>query len=166
MGCPNHFDRDISPWSSTFDLGVIFSEIHHVYMDWSGEITSGLAIRYSNPDEPFPKDVGLSSYLGEPFNWRYADIWGGETFYPNTESFNELVEFIHGSMSWSELYDGQGKIIIDYEEYIMISGEYIEGGTIYLNEIYLVIDGDIIPEPTSLLLIIMCGGILRYKTRT
>ena len=46
-------------WSANFNLGVTFSDISHVYIDWEGEITAGRAIYYTKPDEPFPQRVGL-----------------------------------------------------------------------------------------------------------
>ena len=161
LGCPTHFDRDVSPWSTNFDLGVQFYEIHHVYMDWSGDITGGLAISYFNPNDPFPKDVGIGANLGMNPKIRGFTNWGGEVAYPNPESFDLLseVELIPPS-TWNDFLDGKGSLIIGYEEYIIAHGSYIEGGSVNLDKLILTIDAEIIPEPATCLL--LSFGIL-YK---
>lgn len=63
-------------WTTDFDFGVPFTEISHVYMDWSGEITAGLAIFDTNPDDPFPLEVGIKAYLSSPIRAR-TTVWGG-----------------------------------------------------------------------------------------
>ena len=124
IGCETIYNPD-SGWSTDFDLGVTFSSIDHVYIDWEGQITGGRAIDYSDPENPFPIDVGIGSYLGTASNWRHVTLWGGGATYPTPESFDVTLEFIYGSMSWSELYDGQGKISIGYTRAIILNGEYI-----------------------------------------
>ena len=133
-------------WTTDFDLGVTFTEISNVYIDWSGEITGGLAINYNDPDNPFPIDVGIGSYLERPLNWRHVSLWGGESTYPNPEPFDYLSEYIYGGMPWSELYDGQGTITIEYKELIMLDGSYIEHGSITLDSATLVVEGIVVPE--------------------
>jgi len=162
LGCPTTLNRDQSGWTYEFDLGVQFTEIQNVYMDWSGEITAGLVKRNDLLD-PYPEDVGLGAQIEKPFDWRYTSIWAGETLYPNPEPFNKISEFIYGSMPWSELYDGQGLIGIAYKEYIILDGYYIEGGTIELSELKLVVDGTIVPEPG--MFVLLCIGTSIIKTR-
>src|SRR3989339_1322847 len=75
IGCPTEFDFDSSFWRTNFDLGVTFTEISHVYIDWSGEITAGLATSTSNP-QPYPINVGARVSIGIPFPWQYTEVWG------------------------------------------------------------------------------------------
>ena len=46
LGCPTELTSDTAGgplyWQKDFDLGVTFSEISHVSIDWSGGITAGL----------------------------------------------------------------------------------------------------------------------------
>jgi hypothetical protein len=152
LGCPTELNIDSTYWQTNFDLGVNFTEITNVYMDWSGSITAGLAIDSYHQYEPFPLQVGLLAGLGIPFNWRHTDIWGGETTYPAPEPFDCLSEFVYGSMSWSELFDGQGSIGIEYQEVIMadLGGRYVEHGSVTLDKAILRVEGTV-PEPATIL---------------
>jgi hypothetical protein len=76
VGCPSLFDPNHS-WSSNIDLGVQFSRIDSVYMDWAGGITAGLAVNYDDPDNPFPLDVGIGAGFLSGIN-TIADYWGGK----------------------------------------------------------------------------------------
>jgi len=170
LGCPSTFNYNQSGWTHNFDLGVQFSDIQHVYMDWEGEITAAL-IQDTHPvthepiGDPHPIDVGLGAHIDKPFDWRYTNTWAGESTYPNPEQFNELSEFINGDLPLSELYDGQGFLGVGYNEYIILNGYYIGGGTIELSELKLVIDGTIIPEPSTLCLYSCYFGISFVKTK-
>jgi hypothetical protein len=168
LGCPTNFDSNSHSWSSEFDLGVQFSEITSVYIDWSGEITAGLAVEVDNPDDPFPIDVGVFSSLGIPFDGHLTDaLWGGEETYPAPESFSCLSEFLNGSDPFSYLYDGQSVITIDYTEKIFWFGSdiiYIEHGSVVLNSAKLVVEGTIIPEPSTI--VFLGFGILGIKIKT
>jgi len=164
LGCPTEFNWDSPYWTTNFDLGVTFFEISHVYMDWSGEITAGLAILYDNPDEPFPLDVGVYTSLGFNPYLRRATIWGGETTYPETQVFDCLSEIgLTGTSTWSDLLDGQGTITIGYTEFIMLFGRYVEHGFVNLTKATLVVDGVIVPEPATFLLMGLGGLLLRKK---
>jgi hypothetical protein len=160
LGCPSTYDYDSPSWTSDFDLGVTFLEISHVYIDWAGEITGGLAEDDSNPD-PFPIDVGLLAYLGTPLNWRHTSVWGGEGSYPDAEPFYLQSEFVYGSMPWSELFDGQASISIEYDKVIIEGGGYLEHGSVDLTSATLVVDGLIVPEPATLLLLALGSLISR-----
>jgi hypothetical protein len=48
--------------------------------------------------------------------------------------------------------DGRGSITIEYEE-LIIPGSYIEDGSVDLTSATLVVDGVVVPEPTTLLLV-------------
>ena len=160
LGCPTELNYDSTFWQTNFDLGVTFVEISHVYMDWSGSITAGLAIDYDNPDEPFPLQVGLLAYLEKPPNWHYAQVWGGEATYPNPEPFDVLSE-IH-ALNWPDLLDGQSHIEIEYQEVGGIFGEYIKHGTITLDKAILRVEGTV-PEPATLFLLGLGGLMLRSR---
>ena len=146
-----------------FDLGVTFTEISNVYIDWSGEITAGLAIFYSNPDEPFPLDVGIYASLGFNPSLRRTEIWKGAESYPDAELYDELSEIksTTGATNWSDLLDGQGTITVGYTEYIIIDGHYTESGLVTLDNATLTVNGILVPEPATILLLGFGGLILR-----
>jgi hypothetical protein len=152
LGMPATFNDSSPFWQTNFDLGVTFTEISHVYIDWSGAITGGLAVDRVG-QQPHPAPVGILASLGIAPNWQHTDIYGGITTYPSPQPFNQLSEFVYGSMPWSELFDGQGTIGIEYQEIIMSDGWYTEHGSVTLTNATLVVDGTVIPEPTSLLLL-------------
>ena len=140
-------------WSTDFDLGVEFTDISHVYIDWEGEMTASLARFFDNPDNLVPVDSAISAVLGEYPSWRYITIPGGESTYPSPESCNINAEFLYGSMPLSELYDGKGKIRISYTVFSLTQVIYDEYGQVTLNNAKLVIDGIPIPEPTTFILV-------------
>ena len=158
LGCPQEFPGTWTYWQSEFNLGVTFSEISHVYIDLSGEITAGLAQDY-NPatfepvGDPYPKKVGINIYLGSNPGIRSETLWGGELTYPDPEPFDSLMEIkLSYPTTWSDLLDGQGTITIGYEElFTSLHSSYIDHGNIVLNEEVLVVDGIVVPEPVSLL---------------
>jgi hypothetical protein len=155
LGCQTLYDSNSSVWTTNFDLGVTFMEISNVYIDWAGEITGGLAMLYSNPEEPFPFDVSINAYLDMPVD-AGVSIWGGEATYPNSEPFDCQLDFeLFGLGSWSDLLEGQGTIWFFYEELIIIKGSYIESGSIVLDRANLIVEGVPVPEPTAFLFIII-----------
>ena len=157
LDCAGTYNPDNQYWTTDFDLGVSFTEIHHVYIDWSGEITGGLAVDDLNPD-PFPIDVGIGAYLESPPNWRHTTRWGGAATHPDAEVFDVQSEFVYGTMPWSELFDGEGTISIEYNELVILNGTYVESGSVFLNSANLVVDGHIITEPATQLL--LSSGII------
>lgn len=162
LGCPSTYDHNSPSWTSDFDLGVTFSQIDHVYMDWSGEITAGLAIDYSDPCNPFPLDVAISSYLDMPVH-ALSSMWGGEANYPAPEPFDSQSDFrIWGS--WSGLLDGQGTIWLFYEGLIISEGDYIESGSIVLDRANLIVEG-VIPEPLTLYFLGLGGFWITRKSQ-
>jgi hypothetical protein len=148
LAAEGRYDPNSPGWQTDFDLGVRFIEISHVYMDWSGEITAGLAIDPMMPGpQPFPCDVGLIAYLGRNPGARHATVYGGEETYPDPESFDSRIEFeLLGSTTWSDLLDGQGTIKIGY---VVLGGPYlyyVEFGFVDLSRATLVAVGT--PETT------------------
>ncbi|HEW78397.1 MAG TPA: PEP-CTERM sorting domain-containing protein [Phycisphaerales bacterium] len=154
------YDFNQPYWTTDFDLGVTFTEISNVYIDWSGGITGGLAIYYSDRDAPFPMNVGIYAAMGY---LRITAVWGGEATYPDPEPFDSLSEIPPGTSVWSDLLDGQGTIGIQYTEAIMLYGKYVEHGSVVLNDATLVVDGTVVPEPATLLLLVLGITGLRAK---
>jgi hypothetical protein len=58
-----------------------------------------------------------------------------------------------GTASWSDLLDGQGTVWIYYKEAVLSEGWYVEHGSVDLTSAALVVDGTIVPEPATLLLV-------------
>jgi len=154
-----------SGWVSDFNLGVEFTDIAHVYIDWQGEITAARAVNYSNPNDPFPIDVGIHAHIGTVPNWKHTEYWGGESTYPNAQTFDVKSEFIYGKMLWSELFDGKGEITIYYTSPSLLYGYVVEHGFVTLNDAKLIVDGTLVPEPVTIILLAIgaCGIIRRKK---
>ena len=164
LGCPTEFNFDLSGWQQDFDLGITFTEISHVYIDWSGGITAGLT--QINNQQPFPENVGILADLGSNPWARLTSIYGGQATYPATEFFNGQNEFIKGEWdeesTWSDLFDGKGTILLEYNEYIIQDGGYVQHGSIILDSATLVVEGTIVPEPATIFLLGL-GVILAHK---
>ncbi|MBW8040068.1 MAG: PEP-CTERM sorting domain-containing protein [Planctomycetes bacterium] len=162
LAAEGRYDVNSGPWEMDFDLGVTFTEISHVYMDWSGEITAGLAFDDTTPGpQPFPLDVGISAYLG-PNPWpRLTDVYGGEATYPEPEGFDSRTEFgLPGSTTWSDLLDGHGTLQIDYA---VLGGPYViyvESGFVDLNSATLIVEGTPVPEPATVIFLAL--GVLGF----
>ena len=164
LGCPTAFSHNSQYWTSDFDLGVTFTEITNVYIDWSGEITAGLAIRYTDPCNPFPQEVGIRASLGANPWPRLTEVWGGEETYPSPELFDETSKFsLSQTSSWSDLLNGQGVIRIQYQELAMLNGRYVESGLVMLGDATLIVEGTVIPEPATTFLLLF--GVLMVKAR-
>lgn len=161
LGCQELYDFNSPSWTTDFDLGITFTEISNVYIDWSGEITAGLAVEGGS--DPFPLDVGIGAYLEKPPNWRHTILGGGEETYPHPEPFDNWSEFQYGGMPWSELFDGQGTITIEYQEPVSPDVSYVQHGSIVLDSAILVVDGVVVPEPTTLLFIVIGAIGIRAK---
>jgi hypothetical protein len=156
IGCPTEFGPY---WQADFDLGVTFTQINHVYIDWSGGITAALVQYYdsnSMPEgEPQPIDVGVYASLGFNPGLRRIEVWGGEEEYSLPYIFNSKSEIlVGGTTTWSDLLDGTGKITVGYTAPWIIGGDIMQHGSIDLNKATLVIDGNIVPEPATFLLIV------------
>jgi hypothetical protein len=165
LDCEGRYDVDSGPWEMGFDLGVTFTEITNVYIDWSGEIMAGLATDPMRPGpQPFPCDVGLLAYLGHNPYARLTEVYGGEATYPEPEGFNYLSEFeLLGSTTWSDLLDGQGTIEIGH---VVLGGPYlayVEFGFVDLSSATLVVEGTPVPEPATVYLFILGWVLLRKR---
>ena len=163
LGCPTAFDHNSPSWQTNFDLGVTFTQISHVYIDWSGEIMGRLVLAWHTPPA-YPSNEEIEAALGHYPSWRYTTALGGKTTYPESEVFDRLSEFVNGSMSWSELFDGQGTITIEYPELLSVPEiSVIEYGFINLTSATLIVDGTIVPEPATIVLFVT--GIIGLRTR-
>ena len=163
LAAEGRYDPNSPHWQTDFDLGVTFIEISHVYMDWSGEIMAGLATDPMRPGpQPFPCDLGISAYLGANPWPRLAAVYGGERTYPEPEGFDSRTEFeLLGQTTWSDLLDGQGWIGIGYT---VLGGPYItyvEFGFVDLASPTLVVEGTIVPEPATIVLLV--AGIIGVR---
>jgi hypothetical protein len=157
LNCAGRYDVNTPYWTSDFDLGVTFSEISHVYIDWSGEITGMLAVDYSGepPYIPVPGDGGLSSYIGS-YPRRIAEVGGGGVTYPAPDPFNLQSEFWFSVEpgTWDDLFDGKEDITIYRPIPVTIPEiEIIDYGLTVIDNATLVVDGTIIPEPTTFVLL-------------
>jgi hypothetical protein len=54
LNCTGAYDINTPLWTMDFNLGVTFSEISNVYLDWSGTITGELAYWEWDPNNTFP----------------------------------------------------------------------------------------------------------------
>ena len=165
LGMPAGFNMNSPYWQTNFDLGVTFTEISHVYIDWSGGITGGLAVYYPG-QQPFPLDVGVYAGLGFNPDLRITEVWGGAASYPSPQIFQQQNEFtLSGTTTWSDLLDGKAKITLGYTEFVfgLSGGGYTQHGSIALNSATLVVDGTVTPEPASILLLAMGAFALRAK---
>jgi hypothetical protein len=139
-----------------FDLGVEFSEISHVYINWSGEINAGLSQGIGDP-EPIPfygqLTAGIGPIPGE--GWlRSASVWGGVSTYPDPEPFNLSSEFFlyQPGVTWDSFLDGKERITI-FIPSMVGDPPPISQGSVVLNNATLIVDGTIIPEPATFVLL-------------
>jgi len=166
LAAEGEYDFNSPYWTADFDLSVTFTDISNVYIDWAGEITAALVIFDDNPGmDPAPFGVGIVAAIGTPPNWRHTGVVsGGGAAYPEPEPFDLRSEFEFGTMPWSELFDGQGTIGIEYTEPI-IFGTYVEHGSVVLNSATLIVDGVPVPEPATFLFMTIGAIALRAKHR-
>ena len=163
LDCAGTYNRSNYDWEIYFDCGVEFTQISHVYIDWEGDMTAALVEFSDNPNNPVPVDVGITAIIGQQPPWRYTYVLRGKSTYPNPENFDIVSEFAKGTMSWSELYDGRGSIRITYSEEAYLNGIYIIGGTVNLDNAKLIIEGDVVPEPITVLFLMIGTFGLRFR---
>jgi len=135
-------------------------------MDWEGEITACRGEDFRIPGVLFPIDVSLSASLGFNPYLRTASIEGGKLTYPLPEPFDEITEYIHNGSTWSDIFDGEGTIGIYYLE--PVSSDFIniiESGSIQLKRTKLIVEGTIIPEPNSFILMLIGLGSIKFKNK-
>lgn len=143
-------------WTTNFDLGVEFTEISDVYVDWSGEITASKDM-YVIVAHQFV----ASLYEYEPHDYfSRASVRGGVATYPDPEPFDLSSAFT--DEDWTLLLDGQSSIQIWFGD-TPHAGSGGTEGTGTLNSATLVIEGTVVPEPASILLLL--GGVAVMNKR-
>ena len=167
LDCAGTYEYGNSYWEADFDLGVEFTEISRVYIDWSGEITGALVqdvspVTFEPIGDPHPVDTGLYASIGFNPSLRITSVWLGSETYPDAEAFDLLSEIVLPyNSSWSDILDGKGTILIQYSKLIILYGYFIEHGQVVLYDSTLIVEGTIVPEPGTVLLFGIGGLVLR-----
>lgn len=150
-------------WEADFDLGVTFSEISNVYIDWSGEIMAATKID-SPGDTPVPIDLDIMAGFGGDAT-HYAFEHAGKATYPQPEPFAEISEFmLSGLDTWDDLLDGKGTMFI-YASYPIIPGSYVDFGYVQLDNATFIVDGTVIPEPATITLFVLGAAFIGQSRR-
>ena len=155
-------------WSTSIDLGVSFSEISSVYVDWSGELTGGVYRGDGGSSDPCEVVDGLfAAFLYEEEYYRFfSRAWqvGGESTYPEAEPFDVQSAF---DEDWPELLDGQAKFhlgIGSTASFDMLVVKHAQG---VIESATLVVEGTVVPEPGGFALVVggAVGGWRRRRRR-
>ncbi len=87
LDCAGTYDINTPAWNYNFDLGVTFSEISNVYIDWSGEAVANLIVD-SLGSSPRPMGATIMAYvdLGSYPQHAYAIVGGGVCLHIQTRS--------------------------------------------------------------------------------
>jgi len=148
LGAEGRYDVNSPYWQTDFELGVTFTEISHVYMDWSGTITGELTTSgRPGPGNTGPLDAQFVAKLYElhPHNYfGWADVRGGGGTYPGPEPFDLLSEFT--DEGWSALLDGRGSIEIWFGGTARPVGFTVEYPSGQLDSATLVVEGTIVRD--------------------
>lgn len=145
-------------WTADVDFGVEFAEISNVYIDWSGEITASqdmfVLVAYQ---------FVASLYEFDPHDYfSQASVRGGVATYPDPEPFSLPSTFT--DEDWTLLLDGQSSIQIWFGD-TPHAGSGGAGGSGTLNQSKLIVEGVVVPEPTTVLLL-SCGLFWIRKKHT
>ena len=133
-------------WTTTFDLGVGFTEISNVYIDWAGELTA-----FQGMPVPIASQFVASLYESDPQDYfSRAYVAGGVATYPNPKPFD--LQSVFTDDDWTLLLDGQSSIEIWFGDTPHPTGSGGAAGTGSLNSATLVIEGTVVPEPITLAL--------------
>ena len=174
LGCPTEFNSNFNWWQTNFDLGVTFTQISHVYINWSGTITAGLwqslnPVTHQPVGDPFAVNEGAYADFGIGQFSRQAVVEGGATSYPVAETFNLQSEVISRPPPtiWSDLLGGKGTCGIGYNAAFPVLGNAVilEGGSITLNSATIVVEGTVIPEPGTFAILSFALPIFRAFLR-
>ena len=171
-----HCDRSYWPgstWTADFDVGTAFTEISHIYIDWSGSITAAKfePIYFPIPGfEPY-RDGYFKAELYEFNSSGSLDnrfVYRGEQTAPAPETFDLQSEF--SLNDYSPFLDGVGSIKIKFGQTYPFEWyaepriiRIVSNASGQLNPAKLIIDGTIIPEPATLFLLAFGALTLRNK---
>ncbi|MHC4364061.1 MAG: PEP-CTERM sorting domain-containing protein [Planctomycetota bacterium] len=155
-------------WTADFDLGVAFTEISSVYIDFCGSIgasaymwlPSGPVESYDAYFKPQLYELGSGTPLGSAY------LYGGQGTYPAPEAFDTQLPL--AVSDFSPLLDGIGTIKIGFHPtYPMetVLMEKVEDAFGHIDCATLVFDGTVVPEPTTVLLLAFGALALRKKHR-
>ena len=156
LECEGEF-RYGDTWTTYFDLGVEFTEISNVYLDWAGEITASqdMFVLVAN-------QFVASLYESDPHAYfSRAYVAGGVETFPDPEPFAQQSEFT--DEEWTLLLDGQSSIQIWFGD-TPHAGAGSVGGIGNLDSARFVIEGIVVPEPVTLA--VFGVGFLFIRKRT
>ncbi|MBN1436834.1 MAG: hypothetical protein JW936_07150 [Sedimentisphaerales bacterium] len=162
LSCAGTYNVNSEAWVHDFDLGVTFTEITQVSIQWSGAMTAATV------SPPFQYiDVGVSaSITGAAPQYRHASVWAGAEAYPVPEEFDcqSIIQSSGTTTDWSSLLDGQDQIRIEYTEEILLLQTYLHHGSMVLDDATLIVEGTVVPEPIcATLLLIGATALLRKR---
>ena len=164
VGCEGTYEAGIGySWSDTINLGVTFSEITSVSIDWSGELYAGLQVDpASNWQDVMPAPVYFAAILTDGQQQAIAGTpMGGGSDYPNPDPFDAINEFsiytdsLHPDDTWDQWLDGVGNINLRCVSTGTVT-VIVEYGYTELDNATLIFEGTFVPEPISLML--LTGG--------
>ncbi len=172
LNCTGAYDINTPFWTMDFNLGVTFSEISNVYINWSGTITAEVAYWSDNPDDTFPLDGEFllrfyNSHPAGPFDYApgYADMLKGVDTYPAPEPFDSNTVPYFSSGYLSELLDGKASVSLLFKKSPRYEFTYtLINPSGQLDSATLVFEGTIVPEPGSLFLL-LAGAVYLARKR-
>lgn len=146
-------------WTTEFDLGVTFTEISNVYIDWSGTITGQEILNDGTIDAQFVATL----YELDPHDYfARAYVQAGAATYPEPEPFE--LQSVFTSEDLSLLLDGQSSIEIWFGDISHPSDPLgLPSGA--LASATLEIEGTIVPEPGTIFFLAIGIVCVRAKHR-
>ena len=144
------YDNNSPYWQSSFDLGVSFTEITNVYIDWSGTIKASLVGIIERPGSSPYNAMFMAKLYGLELDLYYysgsVEVYAGKETYPEPEPFDVQSQFT--DQGWSMLLDGRGQVEILLHEGLLPAVAYIiedPSGQIY--SATLIFEGTLDREP-------------------
>ncbi len=151
LDCGGEYDL-FDNWIMNLDLGVSFTEISNIYIDWSGEITGELST-FAGNEYPTIGVFSLLLYKMDPHVdlLAHTSVSGGLATYPEPEFFDTVQSLTNDG--WETFYDGSAMAEINFNRGPRFGDFVVVPSSGVLNSAKLIVEGTLIPEPTSLLLI-------------